>query len=217
MRWLTADEGGLAPPVQSAEEMLGNAVESIEKAGLVPGKDAFLAVDVASSHFYENEKYYLDESGLSASQMVDQLEQWVDQFPIASLEDGLAEDDWENWPALLTRLKGKCLVLGDDLLCTNPKRIQKAINEQSCDALLLKVNQIGTLSEALEAYQLSKAAGWKVTILCVVVTPKMTGIQIWLWVWSGDQTKAGSNNPIGNVFRNITACLKLKMKSRIQW
>ena len=164
MRLLTADEGGLAPPCRSAEEMLGLAVEAIERAGYSPGKDFLLGIDVASTHFYQDPKYHLDGQVLDSAGLIQTIAQWLDRYPIVSVEDGLAEDDWENWPNLRRAIAGRALTLGDDLLCTNPGRIRRAVETNACDALLLKVNQIGTLTEALEAYRQARAAGWSVTL-----------------------------------------------------
>jgi enolase len=164
MRLLTADEGGLAPPCKSAAEMLGLAVEAIEKAGYSPGKDVSLGIDVASTHFYEDHRYLLDGEVLNSAEMIKTISQWIDQYPILSVEDGLAEDDWENWPKLREAIAGRTLTLGDDLLCTNPGRIQRAIKTNACDALLLKVNQIGTLTEAIEAHRQARAAKWSITL-----------------------------------------------------
>ncbi len=164
MRLLTADEGGLAPPCRSAEEMLGLAVEAIERGGYSPGKDIFLGIDVAASHFYRDNQYQKDREVLDSAGMIQTIAQWLDRYPILSVEDGLAEDDWENWPKLRRAIGGRALTLGDDLLCTNPVRIRRAVETNACDALLLKVNQIGTLTEALEAYRQARAAGWSVTL-----------------------------------------------------
>jgi enolase len=164
MRLLTADEGGLAPPCRSAEEMLGLAVEAIEQAGYSPGQDIFLGIDVAASHFCQDHRYHKDGEVLDSAGMIQTIARWLDQYPILSVEDGLAEDDWENWPMLRRAIGGRALTLGDDLLCTNPVRIRRAIETKACDALLLKVNQIGTLTEALEAYRQARAAGWSVTL-----------------------------------------------------
>jgi len=164
MRLLTADEGGMAPPCRSAEEMLGLAVEAIEQAGYNPGKDIFLGIDVAASHFCQDHRYHKDGQVLDSAAMIQTIAQWLDRYPILSVEDGLAEDDWENWPKLRRAIAGRALTLGDDLLCTNPGRIRRAVETNACDALLLKVNQIGTLTEALEAYRQARAAGWSVTL-----------------------------------------------------
>lgn len=164
MRLLTADEGGLAPPCRSAEEILTLAVEAIELAGYSPGKDIFLGIDVAASHFYQDRRYKKDGNILDSSEMIQTIAKWLDEFPILSVEDGLAEDDWESWPELRRAIAGRALTLGDDLLCTNPARIRRAVEVGACDALLLKVNQIGTLTEAIEAYRLAQAAGWAVTL-----------------------------------------------------
>jgi enolase len=164
MRLLTADEGGLAPPCKSAEEMLGLAVKAIERAGYTPGKDIFLGIDVASTHFYKDGRYLLDGEILDSAGMIQTISKWLDGYPILSVEDGLAEDDWENWPKLRRAINGRALTLGDDLLCTNPERIRRAVVTSACDALLLKVNQVGTLIEALEACRQARAAGWSVTL-----------------------------------------------------
>jgi len=164
MRLLTADEGGLAPPCKSAEEMLALAVEAIEQAGYRPGKDVFLGIDVASTHFYQDGRYQLDGESLDSTAMIQTIGRWLERYPILSVEDGLAEDDWENWPNLRHTIAGRALTLGDDLLCTNPSRIDRAIKTKACDALLLKVNQIGTLTEALQAYEQARTAGWAVTL-----------------------------------------------------
>ncbi|MGA3194983.1 MAG: enolase [Terriglobales bacterium] len=164
MRLLTADEGGLAPPCRTAEEMLSLAVDAIKSAGYAPGKDIFLGIDVASTHFYQDGKYHLDSQVLDGRGMIQTIGEWLNRYPILSVEDGLAEDDWAAWPELRRMMGGRALTLGDDLLCTNPVRIRRAVGANACDALLLKVNQIGTLTEALEAYRLARAAGWSVTL-----------------------------------------------------
>jgi enolase len=164
MRLLTADEGGLAPPCKSAEEMLGLAVEAIEQAGYIAGKDVFLGIDVAASHFYEDGRYHKDGEILDSAGMIRTVARWLDEYPILSVEDGLAENDWQNWPKLRQAIAGRALTLGDDLLCTNSTRIKRAVESNACDALLLKVNQIGTLTEALEACKQARAASWAVTL-----------------------------------------------------
>ena len=164
MRLLTADEGGLAPPFKTVDEMFTLAVESIEQAGYVPGKDISLGVDVASTHFYDNSKYAVDSEILDSGRMIETISTWLQRFPIISVEDGLSEDDWENWPKLRAAIAGRALTVGDDLLCTNPIRIRRAVEVGACDALLLKVNQIGTLTEALAAYAQARTAGWSVTL-----------------------------------------------------
>jgi enolase len=164
MRLLTADEGGLAPPCKTAEEMLGLAVESIEAAGYAPGRQVFLGIDVASTHFHMNNRYAIDSEILDSSGMINTITKWLERYPIISIEDGLAEDDWENWPALREKIAGRALTLGDDLLCTNSSRIERAIVTNACDALLLKVNQVGTLTEAIVANNQARAAGWSVAL-----------------------------------------------------
>jgi enolase len=192
MRALTADEGGLAPPFPNAEAMLNDAVESIQAAGLEPGQDIALAVDVAASHFYHDGGYHLDHQILDGPAMIEQLLDWLEPYPIVSLEDGLAEEDWAHWPDLRARVAGRALVLGDDLLCTNPARIQRAIEMQAADALLLKVNQIGTLTEAAEACRLARSAGWQVTISARSGETEDNWLADLAAGWRGDQIKVGS-------------------------
>jgi enolase len=192
MRWLTADEGGLAPPAENVEALLDDAVEAIQSAGLTPGKDVCLALDVASSHFYDSGKYNIDRQSLTSSQMIDRVASWLDRYPIVSVEDALAEDDWNYWPQLREKLASRALVLGDDLLCTNPNRIRRAIDAKACNALLLKVNQIGTLSEAIDALKLARAANWNVTISVRSGDTEDNWFADLAVGWSGNQSKAGS-------------------------
>jgi enolase len=192
MRLLTADEGGLAPPSPTAEALIETAVESIEAAGYRAGADVALALDVASSHFYANGCYSLDGAALDSLGMIERLADWVARYPIVSIEDGLAEDDWEWWPRLRERLERRTLVLGDDLLCTNPARIRRAIDARACDALLLKPNQIGTLTEAADAFRLAKNAGWQVTISVRSGETEDNWAADLAAGWSGDQFKPGS-------------------------
>jgi enolase len=192
MRALSADEGGLAPPFPDTETMLADACQAIEDAGLTPGRDVFLAVDVASSHFYHEGVYHLDGARLTSQEMAARLLAWVEQYPIVSVEDGLAEDDWAHWPGLRAALADRALVLGDDFLCTNPARIQRAIEAQAANALLLKVNQIGTLTEAAEACRLARAAGWAVTISARSGETEDNWLADLAVGWGGDQLKVGS-------------------------
>ncbi len=191
-RPLVADEGGLAPPFPSAEAMLEDAVESIRAAGLLPGQDVALAVDVASTHFYRDGRYHLGTELLDGPAMIQRLLGWLQRYPIVSLEDGLAEDDWSHWPELRTLVGGRALVVGDDLLCTNPARILRAAALQAANTLLLKVNQIGTLTEAAEAYYLARAAGWSVTISARSGETEDDWLADLAAGWAGDQIKVGS-------------------------
>ncbi len=193
MRTLRADEGGLAPPFRDATAMLDDAVAAIRAAGFEPGEDVALAVDVASSHFYRDERYYLDDSDpLDSQGMIAQIVAWLDHYPIVSVEDGLAENDWEFWPVLRAAVGDRALVLGDDLLCTNPARIRRAIDHNAAGALLLKVNQIGTLTEAAEAYSLAKSAGWQVTVSARSGETEDNWLADLAVGWTGDQIKVGS-------------------------
>jgi len=192
MRVLTADEGGLAPPFADADAMLQDAVDSIAAAGYEPGTEVALAIDVASSHFYRDGLYHLDNTTFDSAAMKDVVLGWVDRYPIISVEDGLAEDDWAHWPDLFAGVDGRALVLGDDFLCTNPTRIQRAIDAKAVDALLLKVNQIGSLTEAADAYRLARSAGWMVTISARSGETEDNWLGDLSVGWTGDQIKVGS-------------------------
>ncbi len=192
MRLLRADEGGLAPPFRSSEEMIEAAISSIERAGYLPGVDFMLAIDVAASEFFSTGTYHLDGETLDSKAMIDRLQGWVDRYPIVSVEDGLSEDDWESWPALTRAISHRALIVGDDLLCTNPNRIRRAIEAGAANALLLKVNQVGTLTEAAEAYQLARSAGWNVTISVRSGETEDNWAADLVVGWRGDQFKNGS-------------------------
>ncbi|SHG76302.1 enolase [Thermosyntropha lipolytica DSM 11003] len=156
------DEGGFAPDLPSNESALEVIVEAIHAAGYQPGKDIYLAIDAAASELYKDGKYHLSSTGqvLTSSQMVDFYAKLVDKFPIISIEDGLAEDDWEGWKELTDRLGDKVQLVGDDLFVTNTERLSRGIKEGVCNSILIKVNQIGTLTETLETIEMAKRAGY---------------------------------------------------------
>ncbi len=191
-RALGADEGGLAPSAGSIEELFELAVDAIGVAGYQPGTDLSLCLDVAASHFLEDGGYRIAGELLSADQMIERVGGWVDRYPIVSVEDGLAEEDWEHWPALSTRISAKAIVLGDDLLTTNPRRIEKAIATRSANALLLKVNQIGTLSEAAEAARIARASGWAIVVSARSGETEDNWLSDLSVGWQGDALKVGS-------------------------
>jgi enolase len=147
------DEGGFAPSLPGNEAALEVVLEAIERAGYRPGEDVVLALDPASSELYQKGKYALAKEGrvLSAEEMVAHWAAWVDKYPIRSIEDGLAEDDWDGWAALTALINDRCQLVGDDLLVTNPERIRRGIAAKAANSVLIKLNQIGTLSETLEA------------------------------------------------------------------
>jgi enolase len=192
MRLLRADEGGLAPPFATCDAMFADALEAIERAGLRPGHDVALAVDVAATHFCDRGVYRLDGESLNSDNMIARLERWANSFPVVSLEDGLSEDAWTHWPQLTERLAKRCLILGDDFLCTNPARIRRAIEVKAATALLLKVNQVGTLTEALEARNLAHSAGWSVTVSARSGETEDDWLADLAVGWGGDQIKIGS-------------------------
>ena len=160
------DEGGFAPSLKSNEEAVEVILEAIAKAGYEAGRDMFLALDPAASEIYENGKYNLQTEGrmLSSEEMVAFYEDWVGKYPIVSLEDGLSEDDWDGWKLLTERVGRKVQIVGDDLLVTNVERVERAIREKAANSLLCKVNQIGTLTEAITAVRTSVRAGWTVVV-----------------------------------------------------
>ena len=160
------DEGGFAPNLGSNEEALAIIVEAIEAAGYVPGKDVFLALDVASTELYHDGIYDLAGEGVqkTASEMVDFYEELCSKYPVISIEDGLAEEDWEGWKMMTERLGKKVQLVGDDLFVTNTRRLSKGIEQDTANSILVKVNQIGTLTETLEAVEMAKQAGYTAVI-----------------------------------------------------
>jgi len=160
------DEGGFAPSLSSNEQAIEAVLAAIEKAGYQPGKDCFIALDPAASEFYEDGKYILSKEGssLSTSEMVDYYTKWVARYPIISLEDGLAEDDWDGWQLLTEKLEAKILLVGDDLYATNVNRLSQGIRRKASNSILIKLNQIGTLTETIAAVQMAQQAGWKTVI-----------------------------------------------------
>jgi enolase len=192
MRALTADEGGLAPPFGSPEEMLALAVESIRLAGLEPGAQVALAVDVASTHFFSGGRYRVGGRALDGAEMVGLILEWVDRYPIICVEDPLAEDDWPHWSELRRHAAAHVRILGDDLLCTRPDRIRQAAELHAADALLLKVNQVGTLTEAADAWRTARSAGWSVTVSARSGETEDDWLADLAVGWAADHIKVGS-------------------------
>ncbi len=160
------DEGGFAPSLKSNSEAFEVILEAITKAGYKPGEQIFLGMDPASSEFYQDGKYVLAKEGktLSSEEIVEWYVNAVDQYPIISLEDGMAQDDWEGWSMLYQKLGNRIQIVGDDLLVTNVKYIERAIQEKACNSLLCKLNQIGTLTESIAASRMAQRAGWTVVV-----------------------------------------------------
>jgi len=163
---LVGDEGGFAPALRSNEEAIEVILAAIEAAGYRPGEQVFIALDPAASEIFENGKYLLRKEGrsLTGPEMVEFYATWVEKYPIISLEDGLAEDDWENWALLTERLGDRVQIVGDDLLVTNVTRLARGIEEGSANSILIKLNQIGTLTETLETIEMAKRAGWTAVV-----------------------------------------------------
>ena len=160
------DEGGFAPSLGSNEEAIEVILEAIEGAGYEPGVDLFLALDPAASEFYEDGYYDLRKEGkrLKGEEMVDFYLTWIEKYPIISIEDGLAEDDWESWKLFEEEAGDRVQLVGDDLFVTSVERLQRGIEEQAANSILIKLNQIGTLSEAMAAVEMAKKAGWTTVI-----------------------------------------------------
>jgi len=160
------DEGGFAPNLKSADEALGFIAKACEKAGYRPGEDVTFALDCAATEFFKDGKYHLEGEGkvLDSAGMVRYLEDLCARYPIVSIEDGCSEDDWETWKALTDAIGARIQLVGDDLFVTNPERLRRGIESGSANAILVKVNQIGTLSETLEAVSLAKSASWGVVM-----------------------------------------------------
>ena len=153
------DEGGFAPSLKSNDEAIEVVLQAIEKAGFRPGEDVYIALDAAASEFYKSDTgiYHFEstDENRTSAEMVDFWKNWVSKYPIISIEDGLAEDDWSGWSLLTKEIGSKVQLVGDDLFVTNTKRLQRGINERIANSILVKVNQIGSLTETIEAVQLA--------------------------------------------------------------
>ena len=160
------DEGGFAPSVENHEAAIKLIIEAIEKAGFEPGTEIALGLDCAASEFYKDGKYHLAGDGLvlSAGQFTDYLASWCDKYPILSIEDGMAENDWDGWKLLTDRLGKKVQIVGDDLFVTNPKILREGISRGIANSILIKVNQIGTLTETFAAIEMAKRAGYTAVV-----------------------------------------------------
>merc|ERR1712216_763015 len=203
------DEGGFAPNLGNVEagEIL---VEAIQKAGYKPGEEISLALDVASTEFFENGRYAFDGGSYTSAEMVGQLEQLVNQFPIVSIEDGLAEDDWEGWKLLTERLGSKVQLVGDDLFVTNTKRLQQGIDNSTANSILIKVNQIGSLTETLQAIDLAGRSGYTSVISHRSGETEDTTIADLSVATRAGQIKTGSLSRRSG-WRNTTSCCASKM------
>ncbi|TES91053.1 MAG: phosphopyruvate hydratase, partial [Anaerolineales bacterium] len=159
------DEGGYAPALKANAEAIEVILEAVDKAGYKAGEQVAIALDPAASEFYEADEgvYNLRKEGkkLSSEEMVEFWKSWVEQYPIVSIEDGLAEDDWDGWKMLTKEIGNQIQIVGDDLLVTNPERVRRGIEENACNALLVKVNQIGSLTETIQAVEICQQAGWR--------------------------------------------------------
>ncbi|MBU0494164.1 MAG: phosphopyruvate hydratase [Chloroflexi bacterium] len=163
---LVGDEGGFAPALKTNEEAIEVILAAVEAAGYKPGEQVFIALDPAATEIFEDGKYLLRKEGrtLTGAEMVDFYADWVAKYPIISIEDGLAEDDWESWALMTERLGDRVQIVGDDLLVTNVTRLARGIREGSANSILIKLNQIGTLTETLAAIEMAKRAGWTAVV-----------------------------------------------------
>jgi enolase len=160
------DEGGYAPSLDSNEDAIAAVLAAIERAGYAPGEQVAIALDPATSEIHKDGAYVLarEDRSLTSAELIDLWAEWADRYPIVSLEDGLAEDDWEGWAQLTGRLGDRLQLVGDDLLVTNTERLARAIRERSANSILIKLNQIGTLTETIEAVEMAQRAGWTAVI-----------------------------------------------------
>ena len=160
------DEGGFAPNLGSNEEALETIIAAIERAGYKPGVDVYLGMDIASTEFFKDGKYHLEGEGKSftSAEFVDLLESWVSKYPIITIEDGCSEDDWDGWKLLTDRLGGRVQLVGDDLFVTNTARLSQGIEKGIANSILIKVNQIGTLTETFDAIEMAKRAGYTAVV-----------------------------------------------------
>jgi len=194
MSTAVGDEGGFAPDLSSNEEAITCILQAIEAAKYVPGKDIGLALDVAASEFYKDGKYVLEAEGrsLTSVEMIDYYETLVNNYPILSIEDGLAEQDWDNWALMTKRLGAKVQLVGDDVFVTNPDILEKGIKDGIANSILIKLNQIGTLTETLEAIDMAKRAGYTTIISHRSGETEDTFISDLAVGVSGGQIKTGS-------------------------
>ncbi len=160
------DEGGYAPSLGSNEDAIGAVMTAIERAGYSPGEQVAIALDPATTELYADGRYVLAREGrnLTGDELIDFWADWAERYPVISIEDGLAEDDWEGWTALTARLGDRLQLVGDDLLVTSTQRLERAIRERCANAILVKLNQIGTLTETVEAVEMAQHAGWRAII-----------------------------------------------------
>jgi enolase len=189
------DEGGFAPNLKSNNQACEVIVEAIETAGFKPDKDIAIALDPAASSFYEDGKYNLSKSGQgkkTSAEMTELYEQWISQYPIVSIEDGLAEKDWDGFKLQTKKLGDKIQIVGDDIYVTNKKFIERGIKEKTTNAVLIKLNQIGTVTETIEAIQLCQKAGWGYVISHRSGETEDTFMADFAVAMGGGQIKTGS-------------------------
>ena len=193
--FLVGDEGGYGPKLTNNRDAVAIVAQAIEEAGLIPGEQVALTLDVAATHFYRDGMYHLQADGgrvLTTAEMIDMLEEWVEAFPIISIEDGLAEEDWEGWQQLNARLGDGIMIVGDDLFTTNAKRVRKGIQCGAANSVLVKVNQIGTISETIETMAVARGAGMKLVVSARSGETEDDTLADFATAAAGDQIKIGS-------------------------
>jgi enolase len=158
------DEGGFAPNLRSNEEALSLIIDAVKKAGYTAGKDVYLALDVAASELYEGGKYNFEGKKIDSGRMIDYYESLIKKYPVISIEDGLSENDWDGWRAMTGRLGKKLQIVGDDAFVTNPKILSEGVQKGIANSILIKLNQIGTLTETLETIGIAKTAGYTAVV-----------------------------------------------------
>jgi enolase len=158
------DEGGFAPNLRSNEEALSYIIQAIEKAGYKPGTDMFIALDCAASSFYKDGGYIFENNKKTSNDLISIYRSWIKKYPIVSIEDGLGEFDWDGWKIMTQEIGGDCQLVGDDLFVTNPKIFKKGIDQKTGNAILIKVNQIGSLTETLEAIDMAQKNNYKAVV-----------------------------------------------------
>ena len=216
------DEGGFAPSLKSNVEAVEVLLDAIEKAGYSAGHDICLALDPASSEMYQDGKYVFfksDKSKKSSDEMIKLYADWVRQYPIISIEDGLAQDDWEGWVALTQALGDKVQIVGDDIFVTNSERLQRGIEEGAANSILIKLNQIGTVTETIRAIELGRRHGFTSVVSHRSGKPRIPSSPISRWAWEPARSRPGPPAAATASPSTISCCASKKnwARARNSW